>query len=210
MPNIIYIVTNPCMPELCKIGLTTNLAERLRSLSSSTAAPMPFELYYAAEIRDDFSLQQVERDIHYAFHPERVSHNREFFRMNPERAKRILKLLEKPGSGVDEEDEEYVRDVISETTKSGKGNNAASRVSFSYLQIPIGSTINFTRDSNITCVAHDNYNVQYENEILSISAAAAKVHYERFNRIAGRGLKDWSYEGERLYDRRLRVEAGEL
>jgi hypothetical protein len=195
------------MPELCKIGLTTNLNERLRSLSGSTAAPMPFELFYAAEIRDDLNLLQVERDIHYAFHTERVSPNREFFRMNPDRAKRILKLLEKPDSGIEEEDDDYIAEVNSEQSLKN-----SSRATFASLKIPTGSILNFTRDTNITCAVYDNLNVDYCGEILSISAAGEKVYRERYGRTAraSRGLKDWSFEEERLYDRRLRIESGEL
>ncbi|MDB2668780.1 GIY-YIG nuclease family protein [Alphaproteobacteria bacterium] len=43
MSEFVYILTNPTIPDLVKIGRTTNLEERLRSLSSHTGVPVPFE-----------------------------------------------------------------------------------------------------------------------------------------------------------------------
>jgi hypothetical protein len=75
MTEIVYILTNPVIPDLIKIGRTTNLEERLRSLSSHSGVPVPFECYYACEVRDS---QDVERRLHGAFGDHRINPKREF------------------------------------------------------------------------------------------------------------------------------------
>ena len=49
MAEIVYLLTNPVMPDLVKIGRTTNLEERLRSLSTHSGVPVPFEVFYACD-----------------------------------------------------------------------------------------------------------------------------------------------------------------
>ena len=84
MAEIIYVVTNEAMPGLIKIGRTNDdLATRIRGLNN-TSVPLPFELYYACEVKD-FAF--VETQLHEAFGDHRVSKNREFFRLAPERAR---------------------------------------------------------------------------------------------------------------------------
>ena len=50
MTGLIYILTNPAIPDLVKIGRTQNLEERVRSLSSHSGVPIPFEVYYSCEV----------------------------------------------------------------------------------------------------------------------------------------------------------------
>ena len=75
--GIIYVLTNPAMPDLIKIGKTTNLDQRLSSLYS-TGVPLPFECIYAKEVEDmDF----VETKLHAAFDSKRLNNRREFFKI---------------------------------------------------------------------------------------------------------------------------------
>ena len=91
MNEIVYILTNPVFPDLVKIGRTTNLEERVRSLSSQTGVPVPFEVYYSCTIDDS---KKVEKHLHDGFGDNRINPRREFFRINPERVLSILKLIE--------------------------------------------------------------------------------------------------------------------
>ena len=91
MNEIVYILTNPVFPDLVKIGRTTNLEERVRSLSSQTGVPVPFEVYYSCTVDDS---KKVEKHLHDGFGDHRVNPKREFFRINPERVLSILKLVE--------------------------------------------------------------------------------------------------------------------
>lgn len=65
-----------------KIGRTTDLEQRIRSLDT-TSVPLPFECVYACTIDKDAAF--VEAQIFNAFADYRVRSNREFFEISPER-----------------------------------------------------------------------------------------------------------------------------
>lgn len=50
--GIVYVLTNPAMPGLVKIGMTTrdNLDARMRELYG-TGVPVPFECKYACKVK---------------------------------------------------------------------------------------------------------------------------------------------------------------
>ena len=89
--QIVYVLTNPAMPGLIKIGSTTQgeVDVRMKQLYS-TGVPVPFDCAYACRVPDAY---KVEKALHDAFGMHRVNPNREFFKIEPERVVAILKLL---------------------------------------------------------------------------------------------------------------------
>jgi carbon storage regulator CsrA len=86
--GIVYVLTNPAMPGMVKIGKTSRgMDARLNELYS-TGVPLPFECAYAARVSDEGT---VERAFHLAFGPYRVNPKREFFSIEPEQAIALLK-----------------------------------------------------------------------------------------------------------------------
>ena len=73
----IYILSNPCMPGLLKIGMTTISPQaRAKELSSSTGVPEKFAIeasYFSEDPRGD------ESRIHSALNDFRLNESREFF-----------------------------------------------------------------------------------------------------------------------------------
>ncbi|MGL4676314.1 MAG: GIY-YIG nuclease family protein [Brevinema sp.] len=88
--GIIYILTNPATPDYIKIGTTTrqDLKTRMKELYS-TGVPFPFSLYYAVKISN---AKNIEKQLHQIFSIHRDNSDREFFRMDPERAMVALRL----------------------------------------------------------------------------------------------------------------------
>ena len=89
--SVVYVLTNPAMPGLVKIGMSaqSNTGERLAQLYT-TGVPVPFELQFACRVTNP---EQVESALHIAFGPQRINPRREFFRIDPEQAIAILRLL---------------------------------------------------------------------------------------------------------------------
>ncbi len=91
--GIVYLLTNPVMPGLVKIGMTTQegIDKRMKELYT-TGVPIPFECKFACKVKKSDCLK-IEKALHKAFDPQRINQNREFFRINVEQAQAILELF---------------------------------------------------------------------------------------------------------------------
>jgi len=197
MTGIIYILTNEAMPGYIKIGKTGDLESRVRDLSRATGVPLPFEVFYAAEVDDvDF----VEKKIHEAFGRTRVAPNREFFTETPERVVAVIKLreLREVTPREDLVEEEGDRQALAKVKRYKK------RFDFDRYQVPIGSVLTFTRDSNVTAVVVADGNVEYAGEIMSLSKAAQKALGVPY---PAQGPVYWEYQEQTLDERRREFES---
>jgi PAS domain-containing protein len=195
MNEIIYILINEAMPGYVKIGRTTNLEQRIRSLDT-TSVPLPFECFYACTVSDS---QFVERQLHDAFMDHRVRSSREFFEISPERAVAALKLAEI-------ENVTPRKDFV-ETQEDQQALNQARKkrtvFNFAMVGIPVGAELVFSRDENIKARVVDNRSIELNGEIVSLSSSAQKI----LGYASGvQGTAYWMYEGELLDERRKRME----
>ncbi len=193
--EIVYILINEAMQGYCKIGRTTNLEQRIRSLDT-TGVPVPFECFYACTVAD---ANFVEKQLHDAFADNRVRSNREWFEISPERiasALRIAQIVDvTPGSDIVESfDDQKALD---------KARERRSNFNFKMVDIPIGATLSFVEQPNITCKVLDNRRIVFNGENLSMTKAAQIILGH--NRPI-QGPLYWEYEGETLVERRLRME----
>ena len=88
--GIVYVLTNPAMPGMVKIGKTGREVEARLNDLYTTGVPLPFECAYAARVAD---MDKVEKAFHNAFGPYRVNPRREFFSIEPEQAIGLLDLM---------------------------------------------------------------------------------------------------------------------
>lgn len=88
--GIVYVLTNPAMPGIVKVGKTTreNVETRLNELESTGV--VPFECAYAARVADE---ADVEKAFHIAFSPYRIEAGREFFQIEAAQAIALLKVM---------------------------------------------------------------------------------------------------------------------
>ena len=85
--GFVYILTNPSMPGIVKIGKTTRCASSRAAELYQTGVPTPFEVYYEMATPD---CGKLEADIHYHLTEFRVSREREFFYCDAAEAMRLV------------------------------------------------------------------------------------------------------------------------
>lgn len=196
MPTV-YILTNESMPDVIKIGITDNLARRIKELDN-TSIPLPFECYYALEVEDAFAIEKL---LHETFDDRRVRSNREFFNCSPEQAKSALKIAETMGGR-----NVTPKDVVVETEQDRKALDTAkkkkSRVDyFGILGINVGEVLTFSKDNSITCEVKENGLVLFREELTSLSGSALIIFTEMgysWQQVRGAGY--WCYKGTTLLD----------
>ena len=81
----IYIMTNPCLKDMVKIGYATNVEERRKQLST-TALPYDYEIFATYETSGKLEDKKLHKLIDNLNPDLRVSKNREFFVMSAEDA----------------------------------------------------------------------------------------------------------------------------
>lgn len=201
MNEIIYILINEAMPGYVKIGRTTNLEQRIRSLDT-TSVPLPFECFYACTVANaDF----VEKQLQDAFLDHRVRSSREFFELSPDRVVSALKLAEI-------ENVTPKRDYVESKEDQQALNQAREKRSafnFGMVNIPIGAEISFVDDELIKAKVvklSGKKSIEYNGEMTSPSTAAQKILGYPYG---VQGTVYWMYEGETLDERRRRLEAEE-
>ena len=198
MHEIIYILINEAMPGYVKIGKTTNLEQRIRSLDT-TSVPLPFECFYACIVKD---AAYTERQLLDAFLDHRVRSNREFFEISPERVVAALKLVEI-------ENVTPKKDFVETQEDQRALNQARTRraiFNFKMVDIPIGAELVFSRDKNIKAKVLNNRYIEYDEETMSLSEAARQALGVEY---LVQGPAYWMYKSETLDERRKRFESEE-
>lgn len=212
--GVIYILTNPSFPEYVKIGYADDIYKRLRQLNRSECIPIAFRVYATYEVSSRLSDLKIHsiidklnpnlRSVESFDGKQRV---REFYAMSPEDAYSILEAIAeihscadklKLATPTDEEKraEETAKEIDTESSER------ASNFSFSKCQIPIGDRIEYCENPSITAIVVDDRNVEYNGEVMSLTALAKVLSGKKYS-IAG--PKFFKYRGEWLNDIRHRL-----
>lgn len=162
--GIVYIITNPAMPGIVKIGLTTRdkIDNRLKELFN-TSVPVPFECEFAALVDD---CRAVENALHIAFGPNRIHPQREFFRIESEQAISILKLLKKEDitREINKEIDSFTDDIDKNAGKELK-KQKRPKMNFTEMGLQIGGKLQFASEKNSIIVDIISRNeVQYNGK----------------------------------------------
>lgn len=187
----VYVLTNDYMPELVKIGQTTQeLSERLKSLDS-TGVPWPFRCHFAIETE---RYKEIELLLHSTFSWCRLRENREFFKVSPECVVAALRI-----SG--EKEIIVPNDAVDENGKTLQINTNKGRFSFEQCKIPMGAELLFIRNPEKKCKVVSNGLVEFEGEYYSLTKLALRFLNEMgYNWKFARGPQYFSYEGKALSD----------
>ena len=162
-----YIFANEAMPGYIKVGLTQNndVMVRLRQLDN-TSVPLPFECVYAARVPD---CRKVERTLHFVFGEKRARLNREFFSADPDLVKAIIELVatEEVTPGLRDQNLSLEQQEAISTERQRLG-----RMTFEEIGIPLGATLTFSKDRQVTCTIVTAKKVNFEGQEMSLSKAA--------------------------------------
>ena len=191
--GIIYVLTNPAMPGLVKIGKTARdiVDTRLAELYT-TGVPVPFECAFAGRVSD---LSKVERAFHLAFGPYRINPKREFFEIEPDQAIGLLELMAVENVTPQLQEEAA---AVDSAAKDGAERLRSRRpvMNFTELGIPLGSILSYVNGSE-TCTVSAERKVEYNGEEYSLTALTQKILDLD---TAIQPSPHWTYNGSRLID----------
>lgn len=191
--GLVYVLTNPAMPELVKIGMTSGLdaKSRIDQLYGS-GVPFPFAVAFACRVDNP---AEVERALHIAFAPQRVNPRREFFKIDPAQAIAILRLLHVEDATAD------VNAAATEITQAEEaaGDAYAARrpnLNFEEMGIPVGSVLVATMNGQeaivtgarrVTLAGREMSLTEATRAVLGIDYSVAPTPHWSY---AGRSLKE--------------------
>tara|TARA_R110001592_G_scaffold329928_1_gene611926 strand:- start:347 stop:970 length:624 start_codon:yes stop_codon:yes gene_type:complete len=169
--GIVYVLTNPAMPGIVKIGKTArgSVEARLGELYT-TGVPVPFECAFAGRVSDE---SKVEKAFHLAFGPYRLNPKREFFEIEAEQAIALLELMiiEDVTPSIQEE-----ANSVDIDAKAGADKLKARRPVQNFIEmgIPVGAVLQFTQgDEN--CTVLNGRRVSYKDEDISLTALTKQL-----------------------------------
>ena len=189
----VYVLTNPAMPGMVKIGKTTrDVSLRLADLYS-TGVPLPFECEYAALVKD---VDETEKAFHIAFHPNRVNPRREFFNIKSEQA--IILLKQMAIEDVTPLVQEKANKIDLEALPSVEKFKKLRRPNQNFFEMGLkkGDILKFGRNDEF-CTILNERQVSYNNEIWFLSNLTKKL-LDTTSPMDGYG--SWYFNGKNLQD----------
>ena len=185
----IYIMTNPCLQNMVKIGYATDVEERRKQLST-TALPYEYEVYATYETSGKLEDKKLHNLID-NLNPElRVSKNREFFVMSASEAYELLEAIAIISGSQDKlRKSKYV--VIPNVQKAKR-----PAINFAKCGIPVGAELVYIEDSSVKVIVESDRKVAFNNEITSLSAVVCKI--KGVKAIAGPSY--FTYNGRLITD----------
>ena len=195
--NIIYVLVNQSFPDWIKIGRCSDLEERVKKLSSNTAVPLPFEVFYACEVSDGPS---TEKKLFQIFEDYRVSAKREFFAVDPEKVVQVLSIASPQEIRIDETFE--TDSLIEKARKDALMRDG--KFAFADANVSLGSEINLTRFPHVRAVVVDQHTVLYEGEKWDFTELTKHLISQLTERASLQlsAPRYWSFEGEMLVVRK--------
>jgi hypothetical protein len=191
--EIVYVLTNPAMPSLVKIGRTSGQDANVRiGQLYTTGVPVPFKLEYACKVPNPV---EVEQAMHIAFGPHRVNPKREFFRIEPEQAIAILRLLHTEDAT--EEVEAQPGALDEQSIAAGEQlTKRRPNLNFVEMGIPIGSELKSTHNDTTVTVSGPR-KIWLGEEEMSLTAATQQVLQLAYSVAPG---PHWTYQGKLIRD----------
>ncbi len=186
----IYIMTNPALKDMVKIGYATDVEARRKQLST-TALPFEYQVYATYETSGNLEDKKLHSMIDQLNDNLRVSKGREFFLMSPDDAYKLLEAIATISGTKDKLNPPKAKAIQASTQQTRK-----PPIDFAKCGIPVGAELVFTEDSSVKVTVTGNRKVEYNEVETSVSAVAASL--KGVEHIAG--PQYFTYNGELLAD----------
>lgn len=183
----IYIMTNPALKDMVKIGYATDVESRRKQLST-TALPYEYEVYATYETSGNLEDKKLHKMIDNLNPDLRVTSNREFFVMTPEDAYELLEAIATISG---------TKDKLKKVKIAPAKKQVVRRppVNFSKCGIPVGAELVFIEDPTVVAKVVGDRKVEYNGEITSLSAIS-----DRIKGYATPGPSYFTYNGRKISD----------
>ena len=185
--GFIYIMTNPALKDMVKIGFAADVEARRKQLST-TALPYEYEIYATYETFGNLEDKKLHKMIDNLNPDLRVTSNREFFLMSPQDAYELLESI----ATISGTKDKLKRIKVAEAKKQ---KVRRPPVNFAKCGIPIGAELVFIEDPSVTVTVVSDRKVQYDNVITSLSAIS-----DRIKGYSTSGPSYFTYQGRKVSD----------
>ena len=200
----IYVMTNPCLHDMVKIGYASDVEARRKQLST-TALPFEYEIYATYETSGQLEDKKLHELIDTLNPKLRLAKNREFFAMSAEKAYQLLEAIAIISGSADKL--KRVAPIQGETASgssrrqarsSGSSGRKRPAINFKKCGIPVGAELLFIDDDSVrvTVVDAEKNKVEYNGETTSLSPLAEKLR----NVSAIQGASVFTYNGKKITD----------
>lgn len=166
----IYIMTNPCLKGMVKIGYATDVEARRKQLST-TALPYDYEVYATYETSGNLEDKKLHKLIDNLNPDLRVSKNREFFVMKPKEAYELLEAI----AIISGSQDKLTLIVDDDKQTAQQQNKKRPSINFEECGIPVGAKLVYTEDPTVFVTVEGPRKVIYNNEITSLSAVVGGI-----------------------------------
>lgn len=194
--GIVYVLTNPAMPGLVKIGMTNkdNVKARMKKLYGS-GVPDPFECNYACKV-DSKDCEKIEKALHKAFAPKRINSNREFFQIDPLQAIAILELFDKEDL-TEEVSNDIHQNLTSDDISATEEIKKSRRPPLNYFEMNLkkGDVLTFDSDPSQNVTISTEKKVVFNGQEMSLTAVTKSL-LNITHAIQPTGY--WSFNGKKL------------
>ncbi|MBF9143417.1 GIY-YIG nuclease family protein [Hymenobacter properus] len=193
--SVVYVLTNPAMPGMVKIGRTSHDDAKTRiDQLYTTGVPVPFNLEFVCKVPNS---EEVEKALHQAFAPHRVNPKREFFTIEASQAIVILKLLHVQDATVEIENQPTAISISQSEVNAGTQlKKKRPPLNFTEMQIPPNSEL-ICKVNAAVAIVLDSKRVQLNGEEMSLTAATRKVLNIDYS-VAPSPY--WSFDGQLLQE----------
>lgn len=199
MSVIVYVLTNPAMPGLVKIGKTTrdDLGARMRELHT-TGVPLPFDCAIAVEIQGQEEGDKLEKALHVAFDTHRVTPKREFFKIKCSQVAALLKIWPDAREVTPDVKDDIEEGLSAEEKEDArKFKRRRPNLNFRLMRIPDDSELVSTNGAHEKAVVIGERKVSFRGEEMFLTAATKMVLESDYS---VNPCPHWTFEGRNLGD----------